>query len=233
MANYTWETFDDKRRDSPSCGRNREPILEVLRDVLPAAGESTGGDPAGGDPGSRPLVLEIASGTGQHAVFMAESLPHLDWRPSDMDPELRDSIVAWSRHTRAPEGLPNLFAPLDLDATAADWGLGAAEAARLAAIVNANMIHISPWRAAEGLMAGAGRLLPAGGRLFIYGPFKRSGRHTAPSNEDFDRSLRGRNPDWGLRDLDDVEALAGANGLALRRIVEMPANNLSVIFEKG
>jgi hypothetical protein len=228
VANYTWETSDDKRRDSPSCGRNRGPILEVLREILPAAGESAGGNPA-----ARPLVLEIASGTGQHAVFMAENLPHLDWQPSDMDPGLRDSIVAWNRHASPPGGLPNVFAPLDLDVTAADWGFGAAEAARLAAIVNANMIHISPWRAAEGLMAGAGRLLPRGGRLFLYGPFKRGGSHTAPSNADFDRSLRSRNPDWGVRDLDDVEALAGTNGLDLRRTIEMPANNLSVIFEKG
>ena len=164
---------------------------------------------------------------------MASMLPHVDWQPSDPDPVLRDSIAAWARDAAPPDGPPNLFAPLDIDVTARDWCLRETEAARLSTVVNMNMVHITPWAAAEGLMAAAGRLLSAGARLYLYGPFKRGGRHTSPSNEAFDASLQQRNPAWGVRDLDDVEALANWHDLNLEDIVEMPANNLSVIFRKG
>lgn len=211
-------------RDAPATRRNREPILEVLRRILPRQDDASNA--------VRPLVLEIASGTGQHAVFMASMLPHIDWQPSDSDPGMRASIAAWARDATPSHGLDNLLSPLDIDVTAPDWQMSDADAARLTAIVNVNMVHIAPWSAAEGLMAGAGRLLPTGARLYLYGPFKRGGSHTAPGNEAFDASLRGWNPVWGVRDLDDVEALAKRHALRLETIVEMPANNLSVIFAK-
>ncbi|MDB5424567.1 MAG: hypothetical protein JWQ29_1983 [Phenylobacterium sp.] len=195
-------------RISPSTARNREPILAVLAARLPQ--------------GAR--VLEIASGAGEHAVFIAGALTHLRWRPSDPDPEARASIAAWRAHS----GLANLEAPLALDAAnASTW-----PEAPVDAIVCINMIHISPWAAAEGLMAGAGRLLAPGGKLFLYGPYIEAGVATAPSNLAFDQSLRARNPAWGLRDLADVQALAAANGLAFAERIVMPANNLTVAFEK-
>ncbi|MBL8836723.1 MAG: DUF938 domain-containing protein [Alphaproteobacteria bacterium] len=196
-------------RTAPAAARNREPILAVLREVLPASG----------------LVLEIASGSGEHAMWFAEALPSITWQPSDGDDGARASIAAW----RAKGKLPNLREPVALDAAApGTWPI-----ARADAVVCINMIHIAPWAAAEGLFAGASRVLPPGGVLFLYGPYREGGRHTAPSNEAFDADLRRRNPEWGVRDLDDVTALAARCGFTLARRVAMPANNLSVVFAKG
>jgi len=193
---------------SPAAARNREPILQVLRERLPMPGE----------------VLEIASGSGEHAAWFASALPSLSWRPSDRDGPALESIAAW----RETAGLPNLLEPVRLDASEPEgWPLE-----RVDAIVCINMIHIAPWTAAEGLMRGAALLLPPGGVLYVYGPFREAGRHTAPSNAAFDESLRARDPDWGVRDLDAVEALADRCGLALSSRIPMPANNLSVLFEK-
>ena len=196
-------------RTSPSTARNRDPILQVLRRCLRA--DAT--------------VLEIASGAGEHAVFFAEALPQVRWRPSDPDAAARTSIAAW----RAEAGLTNLEAPVALDAADRfSW-----PAAPVDAVVCINMIHIAPWAAAEGLMAGAGRLLPTGGQLFLYGPFVEADVPTAPSNLAFDESLRDRNAAWGLRRLDEVVALAGAQGLRLAERVAMPANNLALVFAKA
>lgn len=197
----------DARLSSPSTLRNREPILEVLRRHLPQSG----------------LVLEIASGAGEHAVHVARALPGLDWQPSDPDPEALASIAAW----REASGLPNLLSPIMLDAARA-WPIERAEA-----VVCVNMIHIAPWAATQGLMAGAGRVLPAGGVLYLYGPYLEDDVPTAPSNEAFDASLKARNSAWGLRDRATVEALAAAHGLTRVERVEMPANNLSLVFRRG
>ena len=197
----------DPRIYRPHVARNRDAILDVLRRVLPAQG----------------LVLEIASGSGEHAVYYAQKLPSLVWQPTDPDAEAFASIAAH----RAAASAPNLLAPLRLDVTADAWPV-----ARADAIVCNNMIHIAPWAACEGLIAGAQRTLPAGGILYLYGPYKIDGRHTAPSNEAFDADLRGRNPAWGIRDLGDVTALAQRHGLTLADTVPMPANNLSVIFRR-
>lgn len=190
---------------SPSFQRNRDPILAVLRDVLPARG----------------TVLEIASGSGEHAVYLAAALPHLVWQPTDRDPAALRSIAAH----RAAARLPNLNAPLSLDAAAPSWPVERAQA-----IVTINMVHIAPWQAAEGLMAGAGRVLEPGGILYLYGPYKENGRHTAPSNAVFDESLRARNPDWGVRDVVDLVDLAKSHGVSFVSRISMPANNLSLIF---
>jgi len=195
----------DARKHAPATERNRAPILEVLRRVLPPQG----------------LVLEVASGTGQHAVAFAEALPHLTWQPSDPDPELRASIRGWS----VSAGLGNLREPLDLDAAARGWPVERADA-----VVCINMIHIAPWPAGLGLLNGAARLLPAGAPLLLYGPFLRDGRHTAPSNAAFDDSLKARNPAWGVRDLGEVER--AATGFTLAEVVEMPANNLTVVLRR-
>lgn len=196
---------EDSRRHAPATERNRTPILEVLRRTLPPQG----------------LVLEVASGTGQHAAAFAEALPGVIWQPSDPDPALRDSIRAWA----AAATLPNLREPLDLDAASAGWPIRSADA-----VVCINMIHIAPWDAALGLFAGAERLLPAGGPLLLYGPFQRGGRHTAPSNAAFDADLKARNPAWGVRDLDAVERAAA--GFTLAEVAEMPANNLTVVLRR-
>lgn len=198
----------DARRSAPSTQRNRDPILGVLARVLPPAG----------------LVLEIASGSGEHAVYFAARLPALAWQPSDPDEANRASITAW----RDDAALPNLRAPLALDATWDRWPIERADA-----MVNINMIHIAPWAACEGLMRGAARLLPPGAPLVLYGPFRRGGRHTAPSNEAFDRGLRARDAAWGVRDLEAVERAAAAAGLPLDEIVEMPSNNLSLVFRRA
>jgi hypothetical protein len=204
IANEAWSGAD--RRSSPSAARNREPILAVLQRVLPAEGR----------------VLEIAAGTGEHAVHFAGALPDLIWQPTDPEETSRRSIAAWQREA----GLPNLLPPLELDVTR-DWPVGEVDA-----IVCLNMLHISPWVATEALMAGAEAHLSAGGVLFVYGPFRRLGVPTAPSNEAFDQSLRSRDPAWGLRALDAVEAEARGRGLLLREVVEMPANNLSLVFRR-
>ena len=169
-------------------------------------------------------VLEIASGTGQHAVFFAESLPHLRWLPSDVDPEHLESIEAW----RSEAQLANVAAPIRLDVRAADW-----DVEPVAAIFNANMIHIAPWPVAEGLFAGAGRVLEEAGLLFLYGPFRIGGRHTAESNEAFDADLRRRNPEWGVRDLERVVETAVAAGLQRVETNDLPANNKLVVFRRA
>jgi len=195
-------------RVSPSTARNRDPILRALRPFLPQEG----------------LILEIAAGAGEHAVQFAAAFPGLRWQPTDDDPEALASIAAW----RDQAALPNLLAPLKLDASHPDnWPVDRADG-----MVNINMIHISPWSAAQGLMVGAGRLLPVGGALFLYGPYIERDVPTAPSNLDFDQSLKSRNPGWGLRHLDDVTALAQKHGLTLVERIAMPANNLSLVFRK-
>jgi SAM-dependent methyltransferase len=195
------------KRHAPATERNREPIAAVLRAVLPARG----------------TVLEVASGTGEHAAFFAASFPSLLWQPSDPDPEALASILAW----REEVGLANLLEPVLLDAAAQDWPVAAADA-----VLCINMVHISPWAATEGLMGGAGRLLAPGAPLILYGPYRRAGVPTAPSNEAFDASLGARNREWGLRRLEAVEAEAGKQGLILDRVVEMPANNLISVFRR-
>jgi len=195
----------DPRLFAAATQRNREPILEVLSQVLPTRG----------------LVLEIASGTGEHAAWFAHRLRPLAWQPSDPNPSMRLSIAA---HAAQLEGA-NLKPPLDLDVHVEPWPLEQA-----AAVVCINMIHIAPWSATEALMRGAGRLLDAGGLLFLYGPFRREGRHSAPSNAAFDAALRAENPTWGVRDLEQVAAEADRNGLALWHTYDMPANNQSVTF---
>jgi SAM-dependent methyltransferase len=187
--------------------RNREPIVEVLRRVLPPAG----------------LVLEVASGTGQHVVFFARAFPALRWQPSDISPPHLDSIRAWTRAS----GVDNVEAPVALDVERMPWPI-----ARADAILNINMIHISPWSAAAALFEGAARALPASGVLFLYGPFMRDGRHTAQSNARFDERLRAEDPRWGVRDLGEVQTLATAAGFGPAEVVAMPANNLSLVFRR-
>ncbi len=216
---------DDDSRDrqsAPATQRNREPILEVLVQVLPPTG----------------TVLEISSGTGEHAVFLAPRLQPRRWLPSDLNPAALASIAAWREH----EPSENLYPAIALDVCDPVWSveqdlpteLQAKNFSRndIMAIVNINMIHIAPWAACLGLMAGAERILPLGGVLYLYGPFKQEGRHTAPSNAMFDQSLRSQNPDWGVRDLADVIALAQTHHLSLINTYTMPANNLSVVFQK-
>jgi len=188
--------------------RNRGPILEILRRVLPPSG----------------LVLEIASGTGQHVAFFARELPALRWQPSDPSPAHLESIRAWT----VASGTDNVAPPVRLDVEIAPWPVVQADA-----ILNINMIHIAPWSAAEALFRGAARLLPTAGVLFLYGPFKRDGQHTAESNARFDERLRGEDPRWGVRDLGDVEAVAAAVGFAAPEVIVMPANNLSLVFRRG
>ncbi|MEW5687980.1 MAG: DUF938 domain-containing protein [Pseudomonadota bacterium] len=196
-------------RTSPSTARNREPILAALAPRLPD--------------GAR--VLEIASGAGEHAAFLAAALPQVHWLPTDNDAGARDSIAAW----RAAAALPNLGAPLALDAAdPASWP----QVGRIDAVVCINMIHISPWSAAEGLFAGAAERLSAGGRLFCYGPFLEHGVVTAPSNLAFDENLRSRDSRWGLRQVEAVAALAASYGLRLEARLDMPANNLMLVFAK-
>jgi SAM-dependent methyltransferase len=192
----------------PAPERNKAPILEVLQRVLPAQG----------------TVLEVASGTGQHIVHFATHLPGLTWLPSDPEADHRDSIRA--RVEQA--GLANVAPTLALDVLDQPWPVSSFDA-----IVCINMIHIAPWETALALLAEAGRLLPAEGVLFLYGPFRRDGKDTAPSNTAFDADLRRRNPQWGVRNLEDVLHHASVGGLALREVVEMPANNLSVIFRRA
>ena len=187
--------------------RNRGPILDVLRGVLPPSG----------------VVLEIASGTGEHAAFFAPLFPALRWQPSDASAAHLESIRAWSAAT----GAENLAPPLWLDVEREPWPVAQADA-----ILNINMIHIAPWSAAEALFRGAARRLPAAGLLYLYGPFKRGGRHTADSNQRFDERLRAEDPRWGVRDLDDVTALAASVGFDGPAITQMPANNLSLVFRR-
>lgn len=198
---------EDKRLRAPAAARNRDAILAVLREALPATG----------------TVLEIASGSGEHAVHFAGALPALTFQPSDPSHDALASISAWV----AQSGAGNVLPPLQIDAAAADWPPCTPDA-----ILCINMIHIAPWSAAQGLVRHAGRLLPPGGPLILYGPFKRPDRPLEPSNAAFDASLRERDPAWGLRDLDAVAALAAEAGFGAPEVVEMPANNLSVIFRR-
>ncbi|MEH2286844.1 DUF938 domain-containing protein [Nostoc sp.] len=209
-------TPQNARKYASATERNREPILEVLLQVLPKSG----------------TILEIASGTGEHAVFFASRLRDYQWLPTDVNPQSRASIISWTEHNVCD----NVYAPLELDAREPVW---AVENGRfdwlntkpIVVIVNINMIHISPWSACLGLMAGAGRILKAGGILYLYGPFKQGGEHTSASNAAFDEYLRTENREWGVRNLDDVIAVARAQNLILQQIYQMPANNLSVVFQ--
>ncbi len=196
------------KRHAPATARNRDPIAAVLAEELPDAG----------------LVLEVASGSGEHAVHFARTFPFLAWQPSDPVPAAMASIEAW----RAESGLENLLPPIAFDAAAAAWPIVAADA-----LVCCNMAHISPPAATEGLIAGAGRLLPLGAPLVLYGPFLETGVETVPSNLAFDADLRARDPRWGLRRVDWIDDLAEAQGLERTRRVAMPANNLCLVYCRG
>jgi len=196
------------KRHAPATLRNRDAIAAVLGDWLPASG----------------TVLEVASGSGEHAVHFAAAFPKLDWQPSDPDPAALASIAAWS----AEAGLPNIAAPLHLDASAPDWPLGHADA-----LLCINMVHISPWAATLGLFAGAARLLGPGAPLILYGPYLEADVATADSNLAFDESLRSRNPAWGLREVDAVVDAAAPHGFRFAERHKMPANNLMLLFRKG
>ena len=204
----------DRRQFAPATQRNREAIAAVLQQYLPSQGS----------------ILEIASGTGEHAQFFAPLFAPRWWIPSDPDPRCRDSIAAWQTY----QPLENLQPPLDLNVTQAPWAVETLSfPAPITAIIAINMIHISPWAAGLALLDGAKRLLPKAGILYLYGPYRQATVETAPSNEAFDQSLKARNPAWGLRNLETVTAEAKDRGLSLQAVIEMPANNLSVIFTKN
>jgi SAM-dependent methyltransferase len=198
---------EDARRFAPAVARNKVAITEVLARHLPAAG----------------LVLEIASGSGEHALHFAAHFPALGFQPTDPDAAALDSIAAW----QAEAQLPNLLLPLMLDVMADAWPVQKADA-----VLCINMIHIAPWEATAALMRGAARVLPRDGILFLYGPFKQGGQHTAHSNAEFDAGLRAQDAQWGVRDLGAVAEIASAAGFAAPVVEEMPANNLSVIFRR-
>ena len=208
MAWKIGERLPDGRWVAPAAERNQGPILEVLQRVLPPRG----------------LVLEIGSGTGQHVVHFAKALSQLSWQPSDPDAENRQSIALWSR----VEELGNVKPPLALDVRVRPWPIDAADA-----IVCINVVHVSPWAATLALFEGVREVLPREGVLFLYGPYRRGGRHTAPSNEKFDADLRAHNPEWGLRDIGELAEVADRAGFALAEIVDMPANNFSLVFRKA
>ena len=195
------------RRSAPAALRNREPIVEVLRDWLPESG----------------LVLEVASGTGEHAAYFAEAFSNLDWQPSDLHPDSLASIAAW----REQAGLPNLREPIVLDASSPDWPI-----ARADAVLNINMVHISPWSAAMGLLDGAARLLGTGAPLILYGPWLSEEIATAPSNCEFDADLKRRDSEWGLRTVEEFAVEAGKRSLAFVELRAMPANNLMLLLRK-
>lgn len=195
------------KKSAPATQRNRDPILEVLRRVLPPQGQ----------------VLEVAAGTGEHAVHFAAALPELTWQPSDPDPAARASIAAWTEEA----ALPNLRPVIALDAARLPWPLEAADA-----VVCINMVHISPWEATLGLVAEAGRLLPDGGPLVLYGPYKVGGAHTAPSNETFEQWLTDLDPRYGVRDVADLTEAAAPHGLVLDDRIPMPANNFVLVLRK-
>lgn len=211
------DNFHDPRQFAPATQRNRQPILNVLQQVLP----------------SRGTVLEIASGTGEHAAFLAPRLQPRWWLPTDPNPLALESIAAWQQHADCQ----TLLEPRQLDAREATWPVEVDPPSQLTeapwtAIVCINMIHIAPWAACLGLLAGAQRLLSPGGVLYLYGPYKENGRHTASSNEAFDVTLRDRDASWGVRDLEAVVEAAQQHGLTLQTVVEMPANNRSVVLRR-
>lgn len=199
--------LSDGRWHCPASERNKEPILRVLTRVLPQSG----------------LILEIGSGTGQHLTYFAEALPELTWQPTDPDAEFRESMIVTLGRTR--QG--NVRDPLDLDVLREPWPVACADG-----VVCINFTHVAPWEATRAFFRGAACTLSSGGVLFLYGPFRRFGRHTSPSNEAFDRELRKHSPDWGLRNLEVVVQVGEAEGLAFNELIEMPANNFSLIFCK-
>ena len=201
----------DVRLDYPATGRNQEVILDVLKEALPKSG----------------AVLEVASGSGQHITYFAQQIPQLKWQPSDIDAAARASIDAWRNKMGVTDSVDT---PIDLDASVDIWSLGHIK--DLNAIMSINMIHISAWEACLGLLKNASRVLPAGGVLYLYGPFKVGGFHIAPSNAEFDLSLQSQSPSWGVRNLDDVAEEALKQNFQLMKTIRMPANNFSVIFHK-
>jgi Protein of unknown function (DUF938) len=204
----TWKIgTSDARLDAPATERNREPILAVLKTILPPKGQ----------------VLEIASGTGQHLTFFAPHFPELTWQPSDPDPMHLASIESWIEQRPSA----NILSPIQLDVTSDGWEINYADV-----MLCINMIHIAPWEACLGLFRGAQSILPNSGVLYLYGPFKQQGEYTAPSNEDFDFSLRAQDPSWGVRDLEEVVNTAQKYDLHLQQVIPMPANNFSVVFRK-
>lgn len=212
-------TQADLRQYAPATERNRDPIWQVLSPLLPEQG----------------VVFEVASGTGEHSVYFAPKSPHLSWLTSDLNPTAIASIQAWQAHCP----VENLFPPLSLDVTVDHWWLNVTHfldqnqlESKIAALININMIHISPWEATQGLMAGAEGLLKPGGLLFLYGPYKRLGQHTAPSNQQFDQSLRSRNSRWGVRDLEAVIEAAANHNIRFIDAIAMPANNFSLVLRR-
>jgi hypothetical protein len=205
---YEGPATSDRRRSAPAALRNREPIAEVLREWLPSSGS----------------VLEVASGTGEHAVWFAKRFPDLDWQPSDAHPDALASISAWRNFA----GLPNVREPLVIDASANDWPVISADA-----VLNINMAHISPWSASLGLIAGAGRILPIDGPLILYGPWLKDDIETVPSNLAFDADLKGRDLEWGLRRVEDFAGAASGKGFRFVDFRQMPANNLMMLFRRS
>jgi uncharacterized protein DUF938 len=201
------DVFADGRPVSPSAERNKQPIAEILMRVLPAQGD----------------VLEISSGTGQHVLHFAQAMPHIRWQPTEQDADCLKSVASWLAQTPTP----NVNAPLCLDVHDEIWPVH-----DVAAVVCLNMIHIAPPSATEALLRGAGNVIARGGILFLYGPFRRNGRHTSASNEAFDALLKAENPDWGVRNVEDVAQRAATVGLELEQTHDMPANNLAVVFRK-
>jgi len=193
---------------APATERNRQPILDVLRRVLPPKG----------------LVLEVASGTGQHVLFFSEHLPALEWQPTDTSSDALRSIGAWV----AEAARENLLPPLELDVRWPDWPVTTADA-----LMCINMIHISPWETTEALFRGASGLLTGGSHLITYGPYRLHGEHTAPSNSAFDESLRSRNAHWGVRDIDELAELGSRTGFTLQDRVDMPANNMTLVWTRS
>ena len=197
----------EARKFAPATLRNRNPITEVLRNFLPSSG----------------LVLELASGSGEHVVHFAAKLPWLRWQPSDRNEEACRSVAAWT----AEAALENVLPPVRLDVSDATWPFDTADA-----ILCINMAHISAWEATVSVFSHAATLLEPGNILYFYGPFIRDGVVTSPSNVEFDYSLKSRNPDWGLREVAAIDRLAVANGFLPSEIIEMPANNLSLLFRR-
>jgi hypothetical protein len=197
----------DHRQYAPATVRNRDFILDALRDVLPTTG----------------VILEIASRSGEHVVYFARNLPSLAFQPSDPEPEALLSVAAWVKAAQ----VTNVRVPIVLAASQSTWPLASADG-----IICINMIHISPWDATVGLIRSAAAILPRGSPLYLYSPYKRKGFATAPSNQAFDQNLRDRNPTWGLRDLEAVAAIAQSTGFSVPAVTEMPANNLSIVFRR-